>query len=163
MHWHKKLLVCSVYPVLLLFFSVVSASLINHIIGGPPGTVRLDDPFLLRCAAGAFFMCWILLYKLWYVFLLFGVWVAFFPPRGWFSWIAILLAAVAVGLLASHVFQPFHPWETELENHDLVSPPPGPTAIYANLLSCVTALLSITVCCLAIKRWFNHPPSINVV
>lgn len=155
MNWPKKLLVCAVYPMLLFLCSIGTASVLNRIAGGPPGTVQVDSQ---GWAAGTFLMGWILLYGLWYVFVVFGFWIAFLPPRSWLGWLAYLLAATAAGLLASYLFQPLHPWDTELESHAIASPPPGPTMVYSILLSCITSLLSATLCYLAMRRWLHHPP-----
>lgn len=158
MNWPKKLLACAVYSGLLLVCSTAVSTLLNAIVGGPPGNIRTNMSFLEHWGRSAFLVGWVLL-ELWYVFLFFGCWVAFFPPRRQWAWLAFSLAAVAAGLLASRDFQQLGTWDYELVDHNIVSPVPESAAIYSNVLACVTAVFSTTLCCLAVRPWFHRATS----
>ncbi len=161
MTW-KKVLVCGLCTVLLWFCSAVVGSLLNDLTDGPPGNIRNNLPFFQSWGGGAFLVAWVLT-ELWYAFLFFGAWVTFLPPRRWWSWAAFLLAATGAGLLASRDFQHLGTWDYELADGGVSTPPAGPMAIYANLLSCATALLSTTLCAWIMRRWFQYPSPNNAL
>ena len=156
MKWLKKLIGFGVYSGLLWVCSAAVGSFLNCILGGPPGTVQVGLPFLEHWEGNAF-STGLLLLSLWYIFLFFGCWMALLPPRGRFEWFVFLLVTAAASFPASLIFLNNSAWDTELADHNMSSPQPGPTAIYAILLSCVTAVCSTIICYWAVRRWLDHP------
>ena len=100
----------------------------------------------------------ILMGGFWHVALLFGGWMAFFPPRTRVAKLAFCLVAIVAGLWATHVFESLRPWDTEDTDYNIVSPSPQTALLYSSLLACVTTIVCVNTCSLAVQHWLAGPP-----
>ena len=143
-------------------FTAALLLVVGSVFGLLLGALLHASATVVMLPLGLMFLVPFVVFECWWLALLYGAWVALFPPRRWFAWALLALSCMAAGIWISWRFQidqPFY-WNTGDED---VGPEPVALASRTTLACALGVWSSVTFCAVFLRRnAFRTSPAARV-